>query len=582
MLQKIFSRFSPKPVHFKDEIRRSFIIYALIPSSIFIRLIISISFYLWNTNVSGTARLENKAITAILDQTIAEYTAYAEEPFSVSVASMVSEKNVLASVYSTLKEFTEQCEINANFAVLDSDFSVVMQGSSESTFKIPEYQKSIPWGILGRLKEHPEQTLIEISSEYTASGLDEILVGRSLKNGESNIAGYLVFIVTAKDVMKRLWSVRTPFVITDRYSKVFTSTSQYYVDQFGRILSGSASEEKKALKNPDTAIFTSPVSDGVLMVYTILDISQLRTAIATIVGITIAFLVVLIVGTVISASKIASQKSLTIDQLVAAFRDVEAGILDNRISIETNVEFRMIADAYNKMLDDIKHLIEKNKKGEKEKFFSELKQLEMQFNPHFMYNTLENIKFMIKLDPSAAQQTIVYLSEVLRYSIDNSVSQVCLEDDVKYIENYLFILKARFSKQFSFNIDISDSAKRALVPKLLIQPMIENSVKYGFDMQGALDIHITAQTLHTRIIITVTDNGSGMDAKELSAVQKMLRAKFNSTNHIGLYNVHRRIHLLYGSRYGVDIQSKKGYGTTVRIVLPLKVEKDDTNSDRRR
>lgn len=206
----------------------------------------------------------------------------------------------------------------------------------------------------------------------------------------------------------------------------------------------------------------------------------------------------------------------------------------------------------------------------------------MQFNPHFMYNTLENIKFMIKLDPSAAQQTIVYLSEVLRYSIDNSVSQVCLEDDVKYIENYLFILKARFSKQFSFNIDISDSAKRALVPKLLIQPMIENSVKYGFDMQGALDIHITAQTLHTRIIITVTDNGSGMDAKELSAVQKMLRAKFNSTNHIGLYNVHRRIHLLYGSRYGVDIQSKKGYGTTVRIVLPLKVEKDDTNSDRRR
>lgn len=579
MLRKSLNRKSPKPVHFRDEIRRAFISYALIPSSIFTVLIILISFYVWNTNISGTAQQENKAIAAILDKTIAEYTARAEEPFGVTVAAMATEKNALATVYSSLKEFTARREINANFAILDADFSVVMQGSPESTLKIPSYQKRLPWGLLGRLQENPDTTLIEISSEYTASGLDEILIGRSLKNEKHKTDGYIVFVVTAKDVMKKLWTVSTPFVITDQYGKVFTSTSQYYVDQFGRISGGYPQEGIKSLHNPDTAVFTSSVCDGELMVYTILDISQLRTAIATVIGTTAAFLVVLIAGMIISASKIASQKSLTIDQLVAAFRDVEAGILDNRISIDTNIEFRTIADAYNKMLDDIKLLIEENKRGEKEKFLSELKQLEMQFNPHFMYNTLENIKFMIKLDPAAAQQTIVYLSEVLRYSIDKSVSQVCLEDDIKYIENYLFILKTRFSKQFSFNIEMSDSACRALVPKLIIQPMIENSVKYGFDLNGALDIRITAQTANGRTVITVTDNGGGMETDELSAVQKMLRAKHNTTAHIGLYNVHRRIHLLYGSRYGVDIQSKKGYGTTVRIVLPFRMEKDDTNSN---
>lgn len=566
-------RKSSKPVHFKDEIRRSFISYALIPSSIFTVLIISISFYVWNTNVSGTAQKENRAIAAILHQTIAEYAKRAEEPFLVTVATMVQEKNALAEAYSTLKEFTSRREIKANFAVLDSDFSVVMQGSPEVTFKIPEYQKRLPWGMLGRLQENPEHTRIEISSEYTASGLDEILVGRSLKNGDGEIGGYIVFILAAKDVMKRLWTVRTPFVIADRYGKVFTSTSQYYVDQFGRITGGNSPKEKQSLSNKDTDVFISRVRDGALMVYTIFDISQLRTAMATTIGITTAFLALLVAGMIISASKIASQKSLTIDALVSAFRDVEAGILDNRISIETNVEFHTIADAYNKMLDDIKHLIEENKKGEKEKFLSELKQLEMQFNPHFMYNTLENIRFMIKLDPVAAQQTIVYLSEVLRYSIDNSVSHVCLEDDIKYIENYLFILKARFSQQFSFTIDISDSALRALVPKLLIQPMIENSVKYGFGMQGVLEICIVARTVNARTVITITDNGEGMETKELAAVQKILKSPFNNTPHIGLYNVHRRIHLLYGSRYGVDIQSKKGYGTTVRIVLPFKAGK---------
>jgi sensor histidine kinase YesM len=459
------------------------------------------------------------------------------------------------------------------------DFSVIMQGSPDSTFKIPEYQTKLSWGMLGRLRDNPGKTLTEISADYTASGLDEIIVGRALDDGTGGIDGYILFLVAARDVMKQLWTISTPFVITDRYDKVFTSTSQYYVDQFGLVFAGSVPGGIRNMNSPDTAVFVSPVQDGILTVYTILDISQLRTAMATIIGTTSAFLILLIAGMIISASKIAAQKSRTIDQLVAAFRDVEDGILDNRISIETNVEFRTIADAYNKMLDDIKQLIEENKQEEKEKFLSELKQLEMQFNPHFMYNTLENIKFMIRLDPAAAQQTIVYLSEVLRYSIDTKVSLVPLDDDMKYIENYLLILKVRFSRQFSFDIDLSETARRAVIPKLLIQPMIENSVKYGFDQRGSLDIKITARTIEEKLVITVTDNGNGMDAKELAAIQKLLRAKYNETVHIGLYNIHRRIHLLYGSRYGVDIQSRKGYGTTVRIMIPFRTGKHATDSD---
>ncbi len=567
-----------KPLHFRDEIRYSFISYALIPSSIFTVLIISLSFVLWNMNISGKARRGNREIALVLEKTLTEYAACAENPFPVRVADMVRDKNALATAYSALKEFTARQEINANFAIIDPDFSIVMQGSPDPTFKIPEYQIRFSWGLLGRLQKRPGHTLIEISADYTTSGLNEILVGRALDDENNSIDGYIVFSIAAKDVMRQLLTISTPFIITDRYGRVFTSTSQYYVDQFGCISYGYPQDGKQNMTNSRTAVFSSPAFGGTLSVYTILDISQLRTAMVTIVGTTSAFLVLLIVGMVISASKIASQKSETIDQLVTAFRDVEAGILDNRICIDTNVEFHTIADAYNKMLDDINLLIEEKKREEKEKFLSELKQLEMQFNPHFLYNTLENIKYMVKLDPSAAQQTIVCLSEVLRYSIDTKVSHVYLEDDIKYIENYLFILKARFSRKFSFGIDISDSARKAFVPKLIVQPMIENSVKYGFDQQGCLDVRITVRIIEDRTVITVTDNGIGMEEQDLADIQELLRTKYNDTTHLGLYNVHRRIRLLYGDRYGVDIQSKRGYGTTVRVELPFRTGSDGTDS----
>ena len=308
-------------------------------------------------------------------------------------------------------------------------------------------------------------------------------------------------------------------------------------------------------------------------------------------------LVFLSVVMFISGGKIAADKTRTIDELVAAFHDVEDGNLENRVDIRENIEFQTIGEAYNKMLDDIKRLIAENEKETKAKYISELKQLEMQFNPHFLYNTLATVRYLVKLDPDGAVRTIVSLAELLRYSLNSKNSYVELGEDLKYIENYLAILETRFGSKFSFEINVSDECKNAVIPKLIVQPVIENAVKYGFEGVASMHISVSAEELiegdaaatsgadarfdgaersgaasgENLLLLTISDTGSGMDVENLKQVQSLLSTPENATNHIGLFNVQRRIKLLYGEKYGLTVESEALRGTVVRIKLPYRV-----------
>jgi sensor histidine kinase YesM len=327
----------------------------------------------------------------------------------------------------------------------------------------------------------------------------------------------------------------------------------------------------------------------------------MKKAVKTLVLLAVILLVFLSAAMFLSGEKIAADKTRTIDELVAAFHDVEDGILENRVDIRGNVEFQTIGEAYNKMLDDIKRLIAENEKETKAKYISELKQLEMQFNPHFLYNTLATVRYLVKLDPDGAVRTIVSLSELLRYSLNSENSYVELAEDLKYIENYLAILETRFGSKFSFDIIVSDDCMDAVIPKLIVQPVIENAVKYGFEGVPSMRISVRAEKAATSgghfddmhhsgtdsgenlLLLTISDTGSGMDAETLKQVQSLLSTPENATNHIGLFNVQRRIKLLYGEKYGLTVESGQGEGTVVRIRLPYRTtskggRRDESNN----
>ena len=553
-------------VHFKEEIRRSFIAHSLIPSVAFASIVIITSVFLWNVNLYRTLARENKKLASVLSAAVASYGAFIEEKSLSSERRIFDDAPFVSEAYTVLKEFIHTQKIAANFTLLSPSYGIVLQGRTDDDFIVPEWQNQFTWGALGRMREKPDQTVIELSSEYNTSGKTEIVIGHAL-GARNETGGYIVFTIDEKDI-RAYFNPALPFAITDAKGTLFASSFPHAANAFGKLAAGYRSDRRYYFTENE-AVFRETTTDGIFNVYTFQNTQQMRSAFLIIVLTTLSVLALVIAGLFVSAAKIAEKESRSLTQIADLCGEVERGNLAERLSVTGNIEFQKIANAYNDMLDTVQRLIDENKKETHERYIAEIKQLEMQFNPHFLYNTLENIKFLIKLDPDKAQKTILRLSELLRYSIDNDASTAAIGEDIRRIEHYLYILKLRFGKKFAYEIDVPNEVQNCVVPKLIVQPLIDNSVKHGFADKERMKVSIGAHTVGKKLHIVVRDDGAGMDESQLKAMRKLIRAQSNKTNHIGLYNVERRIELLYGREYGMTIDSASGSGTTVRISLPV-------------
>lgn len=564
-----------KKLHFKDEIRNAFLLYALIPVMAVILLITLICFIIWSASINRQIKSDCLTIQETLESPITNYAEKAAEPLSASFQSFETGRKSISKVYSSLNEFVRKQNISANFIVVDENCNILLQADSRGSFRIPEYQKSLSWGPLQRMTRNSENTVIEVSEEYSAGGLPEIIIGHAQAQSSSH-KGFLIFAISAQSIQNALKDIRSSYVITDTFGSVFTTTGNYWLNDFGKLDDQYRINADAITITGDTAVFRKDIAGGTFSIYTLADISQTRSALVILIIMAVLLTVLLTTGMVIGADRIASDKTKSFDKLVTAFHDVEEGILENRVNIQDNIEFQTIGEAYNKMLDDIKRLIAENEKETKAKYISELKQLEMQFNPHFLYNTLATVRYLIKLDSDGAVRTIVSLSELLRYSIKTESSAVSLESDMKYIENYLTILKTRFGDKFNFELAIPENCQNARIPKLMLQPVIENAVKYGFENVETMNITVTAQKEKELLLLTLTDTGCGMSDQMLSEVRSLLASPENASEHIGLSNVQRRIQLMYGSEYGITVSStaisndaQAAHGTTIVIRIPF-------------
>ena len=202
--------------------------------------------------------------------------------------------------------------------------------------------------------------------------------------------------------------------------------------------------------------------------------------------------------------------------------------------------------------------------------FAQVKQLESQFNPHFLFNTLDNIRFMTKIDIQAADKMIVSLSRLLRYSIRDVREELTVQEDLDNLQSYLNILQIRFNKRFSYEMDIEEGIQQCLIPKLLIQPLLENAVKYGFVGRDKLHVCIKGYEENGKLGFLCKDNGAGIEEALLEEIRTQLSMEKNTSTHLGLYNIHRRIRLLYKEDYGMQIESTPNEGVTVTLILPYR------------
>lgn len=259
----------------------------------------------------------------------------------------------------------------------------------------------------------------------------------------------------------------------------------------------------------------------------------------------------------------------SVDTLVREIRVIRKEDPDHIIEIDTGDEIEEIARQVNKMVRSIQELSQRNIALAEVNNRMEMQNLQAQINPHFIYNTLDNIRYLIPTDPQRAQQLIGRFIGILRYSINNTKHNVPVKDDLKYLQDYLVIQSTRFGANFSYEIDIDDACMEFIIPKLLLQPLLENSIKYGFQKKPCIHIMVRGWLGEDALYFTVEDNGGGVDETMLEQLRDILRSDEVNIEHNGLQNINRRIWLGYGGDSGLTIDSTEGEGFTVKLKLRL-------------
>lgn len=269
------------------------------------------------------------------------------------------------------------------------------------------------------------------------------------------------------------------------------------------------------------------------------------------------------------------QQTRPLSKLADKMRLVQKGNMQEYVQIEGTEEIQELSKTYNTMLQRINQYIEEKLKIQEEKRNAEIHALQMQINPHYMYNTLASIKWLIWQGDAAKSTAVIdaFIS-LLRNTISNTDEFVSVEQEIENLRNYTLINQTRYGDAVDVEFYVSESCKECLVPKLILQPFVENAFFHAFPkgMSGEISVFVKEERHYLRF--DIVDDGVGMGTETLSALRNKTTKKSEHFTGIGINNVDDRIKLIYGMDYGINIVSEKEKGTTITILLPRREQED--------
>lgn len=570
-------------IHFRDEIRKALIFYTVIPVIVVVLAFFGFFIFYAHSSIIEINQENNRLVCEELDNMVQAYGDELSRMWDPAVMDDLQGNAArLRQLQAEAIRFIDSMHGQADFYILDSDFDVCISTAADRPGFMPP-AAGLNWGIIHKMNSRPGEAVYEFVSESTKRENHKALVVGVQQSSVKGEGYYLLFMVPARYMEDVVCNRPVQVTVTNRYHDVCTGNTNNFTMEFG-----TAKPEIRgntgflALNDEWYYQYEGNILDGTATVYTFTPVKSAMTLFA--VDISVFLMVILLIAniSVFGASRVARSKTAVIDQIIHAFEKVKEGDLDTSLDISAGDELKVIGDSYNRMLESLKEQIERNNQVVRETVYSEIRQLESQFNPHFLFNTLETIKFTVSLEPDIASRMIVSLAAILRYSINSQITDVTLGEDLSYIENYLTIQKYRFQDSLFTEIHVDQEALDCKVPKLILQPVIENAIKYGFGETERLTIRISA-SVNDCLLISVQDNGDGMSEEKLKELNLLMK-EGNRTGkpHFGLYNIERRLKLMYGEAYGLEIKSRPGEGTRVSMRLPIQCKgdtKDDKGSD---
>ena len=564
---------------FQDELRQALWKYALLPVLLLtvaglLLIVVSWQHYVVEDNARHRQQLVSGIQTVMEDGSrrigrIAEQLDKTPNSIEAIQCDGNSRANVMAAVYPEL----DSTDTGLGFYLLDSQGKV----AAGSRQRLPEGLQDLSgeWGILQRLSES-DQLQAELAGDAHRSNR-YLLMGKAVRQA-GRLEGFILLVMPGSVLQNQLSGGKQDVILLDRFDNLLFPWSQETAE--GKV-PAAFSHTKASLVHYDQQLFYSTgqeIGHG-FAVLSVTPVTNLLSRYVLGAGFLVALFILMVPIIGVSVLRESRGKAKSIDELVEAFAAVKTGDWTHPLKLQPSSGLAVVQESYEHMTRSLQELMKKNEEEAKASVISEIRQLESQFNPHFLFNTLENIKFMVKFDRDAAIRMIKSLSKLLRYSIDNTVRRVSLADDLAYVRGYVEIQQLRFGSRLEYREQIDPQSLGCEIPKLIFQPALENAVKYGADAKGKIAILLQAEFCEDTLQIRIGDQGRGMEPETFARLQALLESEENDSVHMGVYNIHRRIRLMYGKPYGVQVKQREAGGTEVMLVLPILREEGKRNAE---
>lgn len=318
-------------------------------------------------------------------------------------------------------------------------------------------------------------------------------------------------------------------------------------------------------------VFSTQLKENNWVLITVLPVNELLSGVYKIRNITAILILVIIFLSLVLSWLISRIITKPIDKLARKVREVRDGNLEIQFDICGISQVEILNDGMGEMIGRVKNLIEQVQIEQEEKRNAEWAILQAQIKPHFLYNTLYSIKQLCDLNEShTAGNMIMALSNFYRIGLSAGKDIITIGEEFEHVKQYLFIQQMKYADDFDYYISMDEEVKEFMIPKLTLQPLVENSIYHGVkEKRGKCMIKVLAGKKGNQLILTIEDNGIGMEKEKLEEIRQIVYAANpdKKSGGYGIRNVYQRLKFQYREHVRLTIESQKNEGTVIRILL---------------
>lgn len=470
-----------------------------------------------------------------------------------------------------------------------SDVSVMLVGLNEKTYlnraeTIISSAKEILESDVSKKAMEKKGSIVY---QYADSGFTSttrntpvVMATKALCYPESGEMYALIYVTMKEEDMEKFYQHFTSeyanFYMTDSQGKIISTNQKGVLEnKLGKNLRVAEKEEKlrcDAMENGKEVIVLQKYLP--YYNYTMYGVIDSRNALGRLYNIPMLWGVcaAIAMGVIIATYFFVKQTTKPLSVLVNKMANARNEKCDGQIEVTGSYEIQELTSTYNAMLEDLNRYIEELMNVQKEKRKAEISALQMQINPHYVYNTLASIKWLIyQGEIEKSTKAIDAFISLLRSTIGNTDEYTTVEKEIENLKNYVFINNTRYGDKVQVEYFVNFGCEECQIPKMILQPFVENAFFHAFPYERKGKITILVRKLDDNLQIQIIDDGVGIDQKRLKEISEG-NTKTEHFTGIGVNNVDDRLKLLYGSQYGILIESEENKGTRITVCIPVKSE----------